>query len=147
MVDVIGKMHDFDFVAFIQRQPQLVFAEQRCCFHWFFALVADCLYGLHGTYATLAVRATQAKLLATIELFAFSSRNLDSSTALTPLQLGGPSVRISVSEVAMAASWKGFITFGLISIPIELSPAARTERISFNQIHSVCHSRLKQPLY
>ena len=47
----------------------------------------------------------------------------------------------------MAASWKGFITFGLISIPIELSPAARTERISFNQIHSVCHSRLKQPLY
>lgn len=47
----------------------------------------------------------------------------------------------------MAASWKGFLTFGMISIPIELSPAARTERISFNQIHSVCHSRLKQPLY
>ena len=47
----------------------------------------------------------------------------------------------------MAASWKGFLTFGMISIPIELSPAARTERISFNQLHSVCHSRLKQPLY
>jgi DNA end-binding protein Ku len=47
----------------------------------------------------------------------------------------------------VAASWKGFLTFGMISIPIELSPAARTERISFNQIHSVCHSRLKQPLY
>src|SRR5580704_6056827 len=35
----------------------------------------------------------------------------------------------------------------MISIPIELSPAARSERISFNQIHSVCHSRIKQPLY
>ena len=47
----------------------------------------------------------------------------------------------------VAASWKGFLTFGMISIPIELSPAARSERISFNQLHSVCHSRLKQPLY
>ncbi len=47
----------------------------------------------------------------------------------------------------MAASWKGFLTFGMISIPIELSPAARTERISFNQLHSVCHTRLKQPLF
>jgi DNA end-binding protein Ku len=35
----------------------------------------------------------------------------------------------------------------MISIPIELSPAARTERISFNQLHSVCQTRLKQPLY
>ena len=47
----------------------------------------------------------------------------------------------------MAASWKGFLTFGMISIPIELAPAARTERISFNQLHSVCHTRLKQPLF
>jgi DNA end-binding protein Ku len=47
----------------------------------------------------------------------------------------------------MPATWKGYLTFGLISIPIQLSPAARTERISFNQIHSVCHTRLKQPLF
>jgi DNA end-binding protein Ku len=46
-----------------------------------------------------------------------------------------------------ASSWKGFLSFGLVSIPIRLSPAARTERISFNQIHSVCHTRLKQPLF
>jgi len=46
-----------------------------------------------------------------------------------------------------ASSWKGFLSFGLISIPIRLSPAARTERISFNQLHSVCHTRLKQPLF
>jgi DNA end-binding protein Ku len=47
----------------------------------------------------------------------------------------------------MAASWKGFISFGLVSIPVSITPAARTERISFNQLHSVCHTRLKQPLY
>lgn len=47
----------------------------------------------------------------------------------------------------MPATWKGFIAFGLISIPVRLSPAARTERISFNQLHKVCHTRLKQPLF
>ena len=43
--------------------------------------------------------------------------------------------------------WKGHLTFGLISIPIRMFSAARTERISFNQLHKVCHSRLKQPLF
>ena len=48
----------------------------------------------------------------------------------------------------MATSvWKGHLTFGLISIPVRLSAAARGERISFNQLHKVCHSRLKQPLF
>ena len=43
--------------------------------------------------------------------------------------------------------WKGHITFGLISIPVRMTAAARGERISFNQLHKVCHSRLKQPLF
>lgn len=43
--------------------------------------------------------------------------------------------------------WKGHITFGLISIPVRMFAAARSERISFNQLHKVCHSRLKQPLF
>jgi DNA end-binding protein Ku len=47
----------------------------------------------------------------------------------------------------MPATWKGSLSFGLVSIPIQLSPAARTERISFNQLHNVCHTRLKQPLF
>jgi DNA end-binding protein Ku len=48
----------------------------------------------------------------------------------------------------MATSvWKGHITFGLISIPVRISAAARGERISFNQLHKECHSRLKQPLF
>jgi DNA end-binding protein Ku len=45
------------------------------------------------------------------------------------------------------STWKGFLSFGLISIPIRLSPAARTERISFNQLHSVCHTRIKMPTF
>src|SRR5215469_5388757 len=51
------------------------------------------------------------------------------------------------SRVNMPASWKGYISFGLVSVPISLSPAARSESISFNQLHNVCHSRLKHPLF
>jgi DNA end-binding protein Ku len=43
--------------------------------------------------------------------------------------------------------WKGHLTFGLISIPVRLTTAARSERISFNQLHKECHSRVKQPLF
>ena len=43
--------------------------------------------------------------------------------------------------------WKGHLTFGLISIPICLFSAARSERISLNQLHKECHSRLKMPLF
>jgi DNA end-binding protein Ku len=43
--------------------------------------------------------------------------------------------------------WKGYLTFGLISIPIRLFAGARAERISFNQLHKVCNSRLKQQLF
>lgn len=43
--------------------------------------------------------------------------------------------------------WKGYVTFGLISIPIRLFAAARTERVSFHQIHKVCNTRIKQQLY
>jgi DNA end-binding protein Ku len=43
--------------------------------------------------------------------------------------------------------WKGYITFGLISIPVRLYAAARTDRISFNQIHEPCRSRIKQQIF
>src|ERR1700680_3259037 len=46
-----------------------------------------------------------------------------------------------------AAVWKGSISFGLLSIPIRLFPAARSERINLHQIHKECHTRLRQPLY
>src|SRR5215467_3567431 len=43
--------------------------------------------------------------------------------------------------------WKGHLTFGLISMPVRMFTAARGERVSFNQLHKVCHSRLRQPLF
>jgi DNA end-binding protein Ku len=43
--------------------------------------------------------------------------------------------------------WKGYLTFGLISIPIRLFSAARTERIGLNQLHSVCKTRIRMPLF
>ncbi|HEV2224754.1 MAG TPA: Ku protein [Candidatus Acidoferrales bacterium] len=46
-----------------------------------------------------------------------------------------------------SSTWKGFITFGLLSIPIRLYAAARANRMQLHQLHSVCHTRLRQPLF
>lgn len=47
----------------------------------------------------------------------------------------------------MATSvWKGYISFGLVSVPIRLFTAARESHISFNQIHAECGTRTKQQL-
>ena len=43
--------------------------------------------------------------------------------------------------------WKGYVSFGLISVPIRLFVAAREEHIGFNQIHKECGTRVKQQLY
>ena len=43
--------------------------------------------------------------------------------------------------------WKGYISFGLVSVPVRLYAAAREEHISFNQIHEVCGSRIKQQIF
>jgi len=43
--------------------------------------------------------------------------------------------------------WKGYITFGLVSIPVRLFAAARSERVGFNQIHEKCGSRIRQQIY
>ena len=48
----------------------------------------------------------------------------------------------------MASSvWKGHLTFGLVSFPIRLFSAARSETISFNQLHKDDHSRIRQVTY
>jgi DNA end-binding protein Ku len=48
----------------------------------------------------------------------------------------------------MATSvWKGTLSFGLLTIPIRLYPAARSQHIQLHQLHSTCHTRLRQPLY
>jgi len=43
--------------------------------------------------------------------------------------------------------WKGHLTFGLVSFPVKLYSAARSESISFNQLHKHDNSRVKQVLY
>lgn len=40
--------------------------------------------------------------------------------------------------------WKGVITFGMISIPVGLFAATESKDVSFNQLHRVCNSRIKQ---
>jgi DNA end-binding protein Ku len=48
----------------------------------------------------------------------------------------------------MAASvWKGHLTFGLVTIPVRLFSAARSETISFNLLHKDDHSRIRQVTY
>jgi DNA end-binding protein Ku len=45
----------------------------------------------------------------------------------------------------MASSvWSGYLTFGLISIPVRLFSGARSSGISFNMLHRTDKSRLKQ---
>ena len=43
--------------------------------------------------------------------------------------------------------WKGYISFGLISIPIRLFSAARYSHVSFHEVHRECGTRVKQQLY
>jgi DNA end-binding protein Ku len=48
----------------------------------------------------------------------------------------------------MAASvWSGQIVLSLVTVPVKLYAAARAERTHLHQIHNVCHSRLRQPLF
>ena len=47
----------------------------------------------------------------------------------------------------MASTWRGALSFGLLTIPIRLYPAARSQRTYLHQLHDKCHTRLKQPLF
>jgi DNA end-binding protein Ku len=47
----------------------------------------------------------------------------------------------------MASTWSGYLTFGLISMPVRLHSGARSEHISFNMLHRDDLSRVKQQLY
>ena len=46
-----------------------------------------------------------------------------------------------------SAVWKGTLSFGLLAIPVKLYTAARSQRMNLHQLHKVCHTRLKQPLF
>src|SRR3954465_494210 len=46
----------------------------------------------------------------------------------------------------MASLWTGYLTFGLISMPVRLFAGARSEHISFNMLHRDDLVRVKQQL-
>jgi len=43
--------------------------------------------------------------------------------------------------------WKGSISLSLVSIPVQLYPAARSQRTYLHQLHKECNSRVRQPLF
>src|SRR5213075_1861123 len=43
--------------------------------------------------------------------------------------------------------WSGYLTFGLISMPVKLFSGARSTHVSFNMLHRDDLSRVKQQLY
>jgi DNA end-binding protein Ku len=45
-----------------------------------------------------------------------------------------------------ASVWTGYLTFGLISMPVRLFSGARGERVSFHMLHREDHVRVKQQL-
>jgi DNA end-binding protein Ku len=46
-----------------------------------------------------------------------------------------------------ASVWSGYLTFGLISMPVRLFSGARGSRISFHMLHRPDHARIKMQLY
>jgi len=46
-----------------------------------------------------------------------------------------------------SSTWNGYISFGLISVPIKLYAAARYSHVAFHEIHRTCGTRVRQQLY
>lgn len=46
----------------------------------------------------------------------------------------------------MAGVWSGYLTFGLVTMPVRLFSGARGERVSFHMLHDADHVRLKQQM-
>lgn len=46
--------------------------------------------------------------------------------------------------MAARSIWNGVVTFGMVSIPVRMYPATSSKDIAFNELHSVCHSRMKR---
>ena len=47
----------------------------------------------------------------------------------------------------MSAVWSGHLTFGLVSIPIQLLTAARRKSVDLDLLHEADHSRIRQIIY
>src|SRR5437660_2490158 len=56
---------------------------------------------------------------------------------------GAPSTR----KAMPASVWTGYLTFGLISMPVRLFSGARGSRVSFHMLHRDDHARIKMQLW
>jgi DNA end-binding protein Ku len=81
------------------------------------------------------------------QLGSFAAERARSKTSTNPL--GNVWSIFKTGEVSLMAStvWKGHLTFGLVSFPVKLYSAARSESISFNQLHKKDGSRIKQMIF
>jgi DNA end-binding protein Ku len=50
-------------------------------------------------------------------------------------------------ELMAGAVWKGFISFGLVSIPVRLHSGARGKTVNFHLLHKKDNSRVRQVMY
>ncbi|MGH9393574.1 MAG: Ku protein, partial [Terriglobales bacterium] len=57
-----------------------------------------------------------------------------------------PSSLLGCIQTGMAGIWSGYLTFGLVTLPVRLHAGARGERISFHLLHNTDHARLKQQM-
>src|ERR1700761_9421025 len=70
-----------------------------------------------------------------------------SSGGTFPLRPHRTYVRHARRGLSMPSSvWTGYLTFGLISMPVRLFSGARGERVSFHMLHRPDHVRVKQQL-
>jgi DNA end-binding protein Ku len=56
-------------------------------------------------------------------------------------------VRAAAERIMAASVWTGYLTFGLISMPVRLFSGARGTRVSFHMLHRDDNVRVKQQLY
>ena len=49
--------------------------------------------------------------------------------------------------MARRSIWNGAISFGMVVIPVKLYTATDSQDISFVNLHTTCHTRIRQPRY
>jgi DNA end-binding protein Ku len=50
-------------------------------------------------------------------------------------------------SIMASTVWKGFLQFGLVTVPVKLSVAARSESVEFHMLHKGCNARLEQKYF
>ena len=73
----------------------------------------------------------------------FPLKNKKKTKRYVPGVIKNIMVKLILEVFIMAVAHKGAISFGLVHIPVNLYTTTQNTRISFNQLHKVCKSRIK----